>query len=205
MFLFKMFPAFTIFLFFLLWFTFAKMRMEKRDKARREEFWEKEEAANATRRKDISLLPYIQIPLEQLPFGIRPEDTVLQKCEACIRTLSDQKILNLTGMTNTEVKAKYGAPNLPFLSECDHNFTDLVRTMQQWGTRLLELGLAQEAECVLFYAIRWGSDIKGSYLLLARLYQEKGDTASLAKLKEYAGLLHSLMKQPIPDALEEFH
>lgn len=204
MFLFRMFPVFTIFLFFILWFTFAKMRMEKRDRAKREEFWKKEEAANATRRKDISLLPYIQIPMEQLPFGVRPEDKALCECEECIRKLSDQKILNLTGKTNTDVKAKYGAPNLPFLSECDQNFTDLVRIMQQWGARLYELQLFQEAECVLSYAVRWGSDIKGSYLLLARLYQEKGDTASLAKLTEYANLLDSLMKQPILNALEEF-
>ncbi len=198
-----MFPFFTIFLLFLAWFTYNKIRIEKREKAREEAFWKKEEEANATRKKDISLLPYVRIPMEQLPFHIRPEDEVLSACEERVRALSQEKILNLTGKTNTDLKSLYGAPNLTFLSQCDLNFTELVRTMQTWGARLYELLLVEEAECVLSHSIQWGSDIKGSYLLLARIYREQGNPSAIEELKSYAGQLDSLMKEPILKALDQ--
>ena len=197
------FPFFTIFILFIAWFTFNRHRIEKRDKETERKYWDKEAEANSTRRKDISLLPYVRIPLDQLPFGIHPGDDILLQCEERIRTLSETKALNLTGKTNTELKLEYGAPNLPFLTECDQNFTELVRTMQQWGSRLYELCLTDEAEYVLSLAIRWGSDIKGSYILLARIYQEKKNLDGLSFLKEQAKQLNSLMKEPILTALEQ--
>lgn len=199
-----MFPFLTIFMLFLAWFTYNRFRTEKQEKNMEKEFWEKEAQANSTRRKDLSSLPYIRIPMDSLPFGIRPEDSQLTQYETRIRELADKKILNLTGLTNTELKLKYGAPNLTFLTECDQNFTELVRTMQEWGTRLHELFLISEAEYVLSCAIRWGSDIRGSYLLLARIYQDAGNTEGIQWLRECAGQLNSLMKEPILAGLKEF-
>lgn len=191
------------FLLFLVWISYSKARTQRKEREQEAAFWQKEEEANATRRKDISLLDYVRIPLDQLPFGIRPKDETLADCEAQIRALADQKILNLTGKTNTEIKLAYGAANLPFLDECDQRFTSLARTMQRWGARLYELSLTQEAKCVLSYAVSWGSDIKGSYVLLGRIYREEHNTAALADLKERARLLNSLMKEPILKALAE--
>lgn len=198
-----MFPFFTIFILFLIWFTYNRHRTERLEQARENEFWQKESQANATRRKDISSLHYIILPMDVLPFGIRPQDEQLNQCEEQIRALSQVKILNLTGKSNTELKSQYGAPNLTFLTECDQNFTELVKVMHQWATRLYELNLPTEAEYVLSCSIRWGSDIRGSYLLLARIYQEKGDSQGIEQLKEYADQLNSLMKEPILTALSE--
>lgn len=199
-----MFPFFTIFILFLVWFTYNRHRTERLERAREEEFWERESKANTTRRKDISSLPYIILPMDSLPFGIRPQDEQLHQCEEQIRALSQVKLLNLTGRSNTELKSQYGAANLTFLTECDQNFTELVRVMHQWAVRLHELALPTEAEYVLSCSIRWGSDIRGSYLLLARIYQEKGDSQGIEQLKEYANQLNSLMKGPILTALSEF-
>lgn len=199
-----MFPFFTIFILFLIWFTYNRHRTERLERAREEEFWERESQANTTRRKDISSLPYIILPMDTLPFGIRPQDEQLNQCEEQIRALSQVKLLNLTGRSNTELKSQYGAANLTFLTECDQNFTELVRVMHQWAVRLHELSLSTEAEYVLSCSIRWGSDIRGSYLLLARIYQEKGDSQGIEQLKEYANQLNSLMKEPILTALSEF-
>lgn len=199
-----MLPFFTIFILFLAFFAYNRHRIEKIEKEREKAFWAKENEANATRRKDISSLPYIVIPVDTLPFGIRPQDEQLIQCEEQIRTLSHVKILNLTGKTNTEIKLQYGAPNLTILTEYDQNFTDLVRTMHTWGTRLHELALFSEAEQVLSLAIRWGSDIRGSYLLLARIYKEQGNSQGIRQLKESAKQLTSLMKEPILAGLKEF-
>lgn len=75
--------------------------------------------------------------------------------------------------------------------------------MQRWGARLYELSLTQEAKCVLAFAVSWGSDIKGSYVLLGRIYREERNEAALEDLKARAGSLHSLMKEPILKALSE--
>lgn len=197
------FPFLTIFLLFLGFLAYNRMRTMKKEQAIQDEFWHKEEEANATRRKDISSLPYIAIPLHTLPFGVRPEDEELSRCEEGVRALSEQKILNLTGLSNTELKLTYGAANLTVLTQCDQNFTDLARLMQQWGARLYEQALPAQAEKVLSLSIGWGSDIKGSYLLLAQIYRESGQWDKLPQLKETASHLKSLMKEPILDALNQ--
>lgn len=197
------FPFLTIFLLFLGFLAVNRMKTMKKERSIQEEFWQKEEEANATRRKDISSLPYIVVPLHALPFEARPDDEELLRCEEGVRALSEQKILNLTGLSNTELKLNYGAANLTFLTQCDQNFTDLVRLMQQWGARLYELALPAQAEQVLTLSVGWGSDIKGSYLLLAQIYQESGQWDKLPQLKERASHLKSLMKEPILDALNQ--
>lgn len=199
------FPMFTIFILFIAWFTYNRHRSEKIEKEREKQFWAKEEKANAVRKKDLSLLPYITISCATLPVGISPDDESLCQYEAQLQALSSLKILNLTGLSNTELKLKYGAPNLTFLTECDQNFMDLVRLMHQWGTRLYELALTDAAQQVLSQAVIWGSDIKGSYVLLAKIYQEKGNFQGIQQLSEHAEALNSLMKQPILNALKDFH
>lgn len=199
-----MFPFFTIFLLFLAWLTYNRVRTEKKERAAQKAFWQKEEAANATRKKDLSSLPYIILPLDSLPLGVRPEDELLSAYDADIQSFTDRKILNLAGQSNTDLKLAYGAPNLTFLTQCDQNFTELIRLMQEWASRLYELSLTAEAEQVLSCTIRWGSDIKGSYLLLARIYQESGRRQELEWLKEQASHLNTLMKEPILSALAQF-
>lgn len=198
------FPFFTIFLLFLAWFTYNRLRAEKLEKEQEKRFWLKEEEANSVRKKDLSLLPYITISPDALPIGVFPTDELLCSYETQVQTLASLKILNLTGFSNTDLKLNYGAPNLTFLTECDQNFTELVRLMHQWGTRLYEFSLINEAECVLSQAIVWGSDIKASYVLLAKIYQEKGASHKIQQLSEQAQTLNSLMKQPILNALKEF-
>lgn len=197
------FPFLAIFLLFLAFLTFNRIRTSRKEQELQNTFWQKEAMANATRKKDTAALPYIALPLDTLPMGIRPEDEVLTSCENTVTALASEKILNLTGMSNTDLKLAYGAPNLTFLTQCDQNFTDLVRTMQTWGARLHELGLIKEAEQVLSLAVGWGSDIKGSYVLLANIYQELGRWEEIPRLKERASKLKSLMKEPILAALKQ--
>ena len=113
------FPFFTIFLLFLAWFTYNRLRAEKLEKEQEKRFWLKEEEANSVRKKDLSLLPYITISPDALPIGVFPTDELLCSYETQVQTLASLKILNLTGFSNTDLKLNYGAPNLTFLTECD--------------------------------------------------------------------------------------
>lgn len=195
------FFLFGLFLIFLACVAYKRNKAIRQEQEQEKVFWQNEAKANETRRKDISGLPYLQVPLDKLPFGACPEDGALRQYEDDVRALSERRILNLTGKTNTELKLEYGAANLPELSECDERFTRLVRAMQQWGARLYELGHKDEARQVLSLAISWGSDIKASYLLLARILEEQGDDAGIAQLTEQAKSLDSLMREPILQAL----
>jgi len=137
-----------------------------------------------------------------LPFALFSDD-FLNQCEAQVLQLKDQKILNLTGISNTELKLNYGAANLPLLTQYDQNFTLLVRTLNSWGHRLQELSHPKEAITVLAFAVSIGSDIKATYQLLAELYQQEGETDKLEALKTSASKLNSLMKEPILSMLEK--
>lgn len=196
------FPIFTCFLIFIIWYTIKRLSVDRKQEEEQKRFWEQEELANATRRQDISQLPYLQLPLEDLPFGRCPEDAALTRCEEELAALSKEKILNLSGQTNTALKLKYGAPNLPLLMEYDEHFTQLVCLLQEWGSRLYELNYRKEAEQVLHTAVAFGSDIKGTYTLLGTICLENKNQTGFAQLKQYAKLLRSLQKEPILKALD---
>ena len=164
-------------------------------------FWERENAANATRKQDISSLNYVDFTGVALPFA-RFQDDFLKQCEEQVLKLKDEKILNLTGISNTELKLNYGAANLPQLTQYDQNFTLLVRTLNSWGHRLQELSHPEEATSVLAFAVSVGSDMKATYQLLAELYQQAGNTEGIRTMQRSASCLNSLMREPILSMLD---
>ncbi|EOS24544.1 hypothetical protein C806_02055 [Lachnospiraceae bacterium 3-1] len=172
-----------------------------REKTERD-FWDRENTANATRKQDISNLDYVDFTSVTLPFALFSDD-LLHQCEEQALKLKNEKILNLTGISNTDLKLAYGAANLPLLTQYDQNFTLLVRTLNTWGKRLFELSHPKEAMQVLAFSVSIGSDIKATYQLLAELYQQAGDTEAFKQLSLSASQLNSLMKGPILAMLEQ--
>lgn len=159
-------------------------------------FWEKEQRANLSRRKDISNLDYIQIPLNTFPVG-KFADEKLSDYETSLADLSNKKILNLSGISNTDLKLEYGAANLPVLSEYDANFTTLARLISDYGSRLAELGYKQEAVTVLEYGIACRTDVSKNYVQLYKLYEENGETAKANALAETVRSSDMLLKESI--------
>ena len=47
----------------------------------------------------------------------------LAECLSELQDLSDAKIVNLTGYTNTDLKLKYGTANITILSDCSPSST----------------------------------------------------------------------------------
>ena len=129
---------------FVVVVSYKRRKADRTRENKERDFWERENAANATRKQDISNLNYVDFTGVSLPFA-RFSDDFLHQCEEQILKLKDEKILNLTGITNTDLKLKYGAANLTFLTQCDQNFTLLARTLNSWGQRLKELSHTEEA------------------------------------------------------------
>lgn len=195
-----------IFLGLFIFFVFLLAYFRKKNTRKQEDleaaFWNREHEANHTRRQDISGLPYITIPLEKFPMDIcdNPE---LKEYERLLTELSTQKILNLQGQTNTDLKLSYGAANLEELSKCDQNFATLCSTLVDYAECLLQLDYTTEAQTVLEFGISCGSDHSKNYRLLAELYHKQGNRDKLIFLQEQANALSSPMKTSILNHLEE--
>lgn len=177
-------------------FSLFRNRSNRAMQQRQEEFWEKEQRANLTRKQDISSLDYIKIPLGDFPIG-QFHDDKLAPLEKALGDLSGRTILNLSGISNTDLKLQYGAANLPVLSEYDANFTTFARTVAAYGERLAELGHWQEAVKVLEYGVACKTDISKIYTLLGSLYHEHGEDAKLERLKETVRNTDLMLKESI--------
>ena len=166
------------------------------------EFREREQEANWTRKQDISNLAYIKLPLDSLPLG-KFEDEALVSYEHALRDLSTQPICNLNGISNTDLKLRYGAANLNTLSQCDTNYSTLVSLLANYGEKLFELSHPAEAKQVLEYSLSLGSDIGKTYELLATIYEYEGQPEKINALYESAEKITSIRRNSILRKLEE--
>ena len=167
-----------------------------------ENFREREQEANWTRKQDISNLAYIKLPLDTLPLG-RFDDEVLKNYEDALYDLSTQPICNLNGISNTDLKLRYGAANLNTLSQCDTNYSTLVSLLANYGEKLFELSHPDEARQVLEYSLSLGSDIGKTDELLATIYEYEGQPEKINALYESAEKITSIRRNSILRKMEE--
>ncbi len=184
------------FLVLLLIFGFLRNRAQRSNQKKQDAFWEKEQRANLTRKQDVSGLDYIKIPLDTFPVG-QFADQALSDLEAELVRLSGRQILNLSGISNTDLKMQYGPANLPFLSDCDADYTILARTIASYGKRLAELGHSREAATVLEFGVSTGTDISANYTLLGTLYRANGQMDKLEQLADTVRSMDLLLKESI--------
>ena len=174
-------------------------RMEEKYK---QDFWKREEMANNVRKKSLDNLPYITLPFERLPMDVLQEDSAVSECHRQLTALSSQKIVNLTGYTNTDLKLEYGTANITCLTEYDQNYTLLVRTLQEWAEALYKHNYTCEAITVLEFAVSTETDVSHSYYLLADLYDASGASDKKADLILTAEKLRSPFKNIIVRTLQ---
>ncbi len=155
------------------------------DKVSVSSYMKREENANSVRRKDISSLPYIQVPVKQLPLDITLNDekkqSQIEKYLEQINYLSDKQMLNLIGISNTELKEKYGVANLETLTTCDQNYGKMFSNLQLYAAAIYE-EYPKEAASIMEYMIKEGTDISTTYELLGRYYLSTGNTSSFDML-----------------------
>ena len=198
----RFFATFFIIIIFILWYAYERSKAVRIAKKNSDDFWVLEQKANSTRRKPLDDLEKIIIPIDTLPF-LDTVDEKLTEYQELIKSLSETDIYNLTGISNTDLKLKYGAPNFPYLSQCDQNFIELARTLNQWGKRLLELSFVTEAQAVLEFAIDCRSDVSTTYEMLSSLYVSQKQPAKIQHLMEVAESLDTLLKPKILASLEQ--
>ncbi len=197
------YPFLASFLIFVvvLGYTIRKNRRkgEKAEKA----FWQREYEANNVRRKPLDDVEYINIPLEKLPTDVLADDPVVSGCISQLRELSEEKIINLTGITNTDLKMKYGVANLTYLSACDDHFTVLVQVLQKWADYLWEKGMQEPSVTVMEYEVSIRADVSSAYRKLKTYYKKHGMEDKIPELIAVAETLQTATKQSIIRSLKD--
>lgn len=203
---------FASFIVFCLWLAYEIKKSRRKERQQEQSFWELEEKANSTRRKSLENLDYVTLPagilsMEELAAqNFRNDLTVLSKVQEyfdILHSLSSLKIVNFTGLTNTELKLRYGAPNITLLTEYDQNYTLLVRTLQTLSEEFFKAGLFVQAKELLEFAVSTGTDVRQSYFLLADLYVREGRPYKIEELIAAAGSLNTVTKSTIVRTLQE--
>ena len=113
-------------------------------------------------------------------------------------------MLNLTGMTNTDLKLQYGAANLEALSEYDNHFTTFVQTVPVYAKELTEAGQTKEAQALLEFAVSCRADSRSIFTQLADLYRQSGQADLIHGLIDSAEKLPSLDGPVIAEKLKAY-
>ena len=168
-----------------------------------EKFQERERAANEVRRQPLDDLDYLVIPEDFFDYPADEASGDATEARRILTVLRSEKIVNLTGITNTDLKLRYGVANLPELMRFDQNYTSLVRALQMYAEYLAGTGHEAEAVKLLEYAVRSRSDVSASYKLLGELYVKTGRSSDIDGLITAAKELSSPMSASIVRKLED--
>ena len=171
-------------------------------KKKLEEFQERERAANEVRRQPLDDLEYLVIPDEFYDLPADEASGEALEARRILDNLKSEKIVNLTGLTNTDLKLRYGVANLPDLMRFDQNYTSLVRALQMYASYLAGAGHESDAVKLLEYAVKSKSDVSASYSLLGDLDVKSGQSSKIDGLISAAGELNSPMSATIIRKLE---
>jgi len=193
---------FICFIVFILWFHVKSKQADKLHGEPKEEFLKREYEANFTRKKDLSGLDYFVVPEDALPFT-ETTDKEEAKLQANVKSIISGKMLDLSGMTNTDIKLEYGQANLDILSEYDQNFSMFLTALDKWGKHLYTKGNKKNAKQVLEYAVANGSDITSTYITLARIYLDEGEPGKVQQLIDNVNDSSFFMKNSIASKLTQ--
>lgn len=190
----------------LLWVLHHNLRKNNgSDKQTVDAYLNREDAANATRRKDLAKLPYVTVPFDMLPLDITLNDEKKQlkiaEYKKEIQNLSSERMLNLIGISNTELKELYGPANLDVLTIYDQNYSRYIRMLQAFSECIYE-EYPEKAASIMEYCISIGTDISSTYELLARYYLEHNDRERFLSLYDKIPVKNSISGKIISNKLD---
>lgn len=188
----------------IIWLTYELKKHDKLEKNALNDFWRREEEANLVRKKPLDNLNYVKIPFDFIPESLLTDNEEVKDCLELLNKLSEKKIVNFTGFSNTDLKMEYGAANLTELSQYDENYTLYARTIYKLANLYYQNGYESNARVLLEKAVESGTDISGNYLLLAKIYQEHKEADKLNSLLRSAeNLRPAASKKNLIRSLEE--
>ena len=141
-----------LFLIFLLWFTYERIKADRKSSYTNEDFWERERRASFTPTAKIDDLPYITLDESVIPASTPDDSEELTNVLNELRSLGGEKLIDLSEMTNTDLKLKYGTANYTALAKSDADFALLISDCEKAADLLSDAGRIKEAYCLLDYS-----------------------------------------------------
>jgi len=168
---------------YLLCFKTRKRNLRQEDLYR--EFLDAEHHANFSRKKDPDPEEYLKIDPHTLPIRNYPDEPTYARVVArqnnILNVASLPMIYNIRGMSNRELKLKYGAANLDRMVTYEENYDRFIHHLLEWATALTALGNTADACTVLKAAIEYHCDRSQAYTMLAGLISDRGELDALRK------------------------
>ena len=209
------FPFFASFLVFILVLQHNLRKNSKVQEREEEKYWKHEFDANHIRKQELDSLTYISFqadafyPVRLLDAATCPEflekNPEVKEILSRFLFLENEKIVNLTEYSNTDLKYKYGVSNLNALTEYDANYNELITLLHNYGSIYAKEGFNTQACTILEYAVSIGTDISGTYLLLSQIYQNNNQHGKIQWLIKEAEKISTSRKNPIIRKLQELN
>ena len=190
------------FIIFILYLAFKRTKQTQNQQNANQSFLERERLANNTRKKDISGLNYLPFTTDRLPDSVS-SDEKLNIIESELKELSNQKIINLSQYSNTDLKLMYGPANLPALSEYDNNYHRLAALFLDYASRQLELCDTSAAIAALEYAAELRIQSSRIYLLLAELYLKQGTPEKINTIRDTVSSMEEPFRRLVLPKLDQ--
>jgi len=179
---------FSLFILFVVFFNIKLRKASKEIENSNANFWKRERESMFARKKSLDHLNYISVSLNDLPMLKEEElfSDAEKKAYSHQRTalsLASKPMLNLSSISNTDLKLQYGPANLENLMSYEQNYENLIKSLLNWGRYLKEANRTSDAIAVLEKAVSIGSDLSQNYILLSDLYRETQQIDKLLSLK----------------------
>lgn len=187
---------FCLLIIFCVWLSYELRKSDKIGRKQADEFWQREHDSNFVRKQSTDNLVRVVYD-DTLVYHDDCDNEELLSLERKIQDTFSHEIINLTGITNTELKLQYGMANLDYLSECDGYFTRLSTQLMEWANLLYNLGYKEDCKNVLDYAIACKVDVSDIYILRGTMFLENEDYDGISELIDNALLLPTIKKDSI--------
>lgn len=194
-----MFPFLAIFITFCVILGYYIKKSDSSQKEVMEDFFEKERLANAVRKKDISQLNYITIPLKKIPHS------TFTQTEKDFFAFAEKTMVNFNGISNTDLKLQYGTSNLNTLSEYDTNYMDMITLLPIYVEELLEAGYTDIAQELLEFAVDTKADSRKIYRQLVSIYKTTNQMDKIDYLMTASGDLPEIARTIIQKDLSSIN
>ena len=192
---------FASFMLFGAWLTFQLRKSRNLNEKASVDFWENENMANSVRKKQLEESDFIHFPFDKLPPEESFDPDVIPECYTALKELSDKKMVNLNGISNTEVKMRFGTANISILTEYDGNYEMFAKNIYLLCQHLYDLDRKEEALMLSEETILTGTDSLSHYKLMIQIYREQGNFSGISWLRENAEKIRGLTKGAILRAL----
>lgn len=158
-------------------------RHTKRQEEINRRFLEKEEAANAVRKKEIEPNLFYTPVLSGLPQIPIKDPFQIERCAKRTMIHFPEPISNL------EIKKQYGIAQMDIIAQYEENFSEYLKALTKWAVSIAEEN-PEDALSILETVVSLGGEFRDTYRVAADICAAKGNIDNLCFLQAQAESNH---------------